>query len=71
MVLPLGYLVWSQPDSVSQFLTYQGEDGAGASGPDLASVMPAAGARCFMIVETFPALRRNYFDDHGAVAPDG
>ncbi len=28
MVLPLGYLVWANPDSVSSFLQYRGENGA-------------------------------------------
>ena len=43
MVLPLGYLLVTQPDAVTSFLAYQGRDGVGAGGPDVASVMLAAG----------------------------
>ncbi|MEU8494463.1 MAG: purine-cytosine permease family protein [Actinomycetota bacterium] len=49
MVLPFGYLLLAHPDSVSTFLAYQGEDGAGA--PSLGSVMLAAGVCLSLIAQ--------------------
>ncbi|MEW9873522.1 cytosine permease [Arthrobacter sp. HS15c] len=41
MVVPVGYLVISHPESIDSFFAYAGE--SGAEGPNLASVMLAAG----------------------------
>ena len=41
MVVPVGYLIISHPESVGGFFAYTGESGSG--GPNLASVMLAAG----------------------------
>lgn len=40
MVIPLLYLVWREPDSVDNFLSWSGTEGAG---PNLASMMLASG----------------------------
>ena len=41
MVVPVGYLLVSHPESINRFFAYTGE--SGSSGPSLASVMLAAG----------------------------
>ncbi|MFV2119564.1 purine-cytosine permease family protein [Streptomyces sp. Act-28] len=49
MVVPLGYLVLSHPESVDGFLGYRGE--SGSDGVDLASVMLAAGVCLSLIAQ--------------------
>ncbi|GAA4692791.1 MULTISPECIES: cytosine permease [Kocuria] len=50
MVIPVGYLVLANPDSVGSFFAYQGESGAGA-GVSFASVMLAAGVCLSLIAQ--------------------
>jgi purine-cytosine permease-like protein len=51
MVLPFVYLLISQPDSISAFFAYQGENGAG--GTNLGSIFLAAGV-CLSLIAQIP-----------------
>ncbi|KAA0927759.1 MULTISPECIES: purine-cytosine permease family protein [Rhodococcus] len=51
MVLPFVYLVFSNPDSVGQFLAYGGQDGADGKGVNIGSVMLAAGVCLSLIAQ--------------------
>jgi purine-cytosine permease-like protein len=49
MVVPMGYLIITNPGSVDSFFNYQGADGGG--GPSFAAVMLAAGVCLSLIVQ--------------------
>ncbi|MGB3771443.1 MAG: hypothetical protein WBA00_09890 [Rhodococcus sp. (in: high G+C Gram-positive bacteria)] len=51
MVLPFGYLVISNPDSVGQFLAFGGADGDAGKGVNFGSVMLAAGVCLSLIAQ--------------------
>ena len=49
MVIPIGYLMLTNPDSIDNFFEYQGENGTGS--PNFAAIMLAAGVCLSLIVQ--------------------